>query len=393
MFKVKKSIFILIIASFLIALIGGGEIPYLVFYTLSGVFILSYFWGRKIIKSIDCYQRLENRDYYVGDTIELSSFIDNDTFYPVPYIEIRDKTREEIEGVPSKPTIMSLMPTERERINTKIYAKYRGLYEIGPIEIKVSDVFGGYKWGRKIYTNTFIKVFPKVYTIERFNLNSMQSFGTMSTKQKAYEDNSSISDIKKYSPGDSFKKIHWKVSAKKNGLHVKNYEMTGSASVSIFLDFKNNGFKGDNPRDLEEQAIETTSSLVSYFLNNSVSVNMYVNSLKLYYTKGRDIKEFRNFMEILCEIKASGNTSMGYILEKRVKLIDRKSSVLVITGDITEKDALVYCTVKQMGFDVVVVYVSDSKLNDGIRVLLENYQIKIYFIKSDSEIKGVLEEK
>lgn len=393
MFKIRKSNIIIITAAMLIAIIGGGTIPYLIFYTIAGVFIISYFWGRKIINKVYIYQRAENRDYYVGDTIEITSYVDNDTFYPVPYIEIRDNSRKQIEGEASKPTIMSLMPTEREVINSKVFARYRGIYDLGPVEVSVSDVFGAYNWRRKIYSDTYIKVFPKVYNIERFNLKSMQAFGTVTTKQRAYEDNISISDIRKYFPGDSYKKIHWKVSAKKGTIHVKNYEMTGSASAFVFLDFKKDCFKGDNIRVLEEQAIEAAASIVSYFLKDSVSINMYVNASKLYYMKGRDVKELRNFLEILCEIKADGNSSMGYILEKRIRLIDKKASLLIITGDINEKDAMVYCSIKQMLFDIVIIYIGDNDIDLEIKSLIENNEIKIYHIKSDSDIKGVLESK
>lgn len=391
MFKIRKSAIFILIISFLLARFGGWEVPHLMFYMVFGVIVLSFFWSGRITKKINAYQRIEQRDYYVDEVLEVNSYIDNDSFLPVPHIEIIDRTEEAISGDFAKPTVTSLLPMGREIVHKEIIAKYRGLYDLGPIEIEISDALGIFTRKRKIYSNTPVKVYPRIHRVERINLKSMQSYGTLTTKQKAFEDNTSVSDIRKYSPGDSIKRIHWKVSAKKKNLFVKNYEMTGSAATYIFLDFKKNCYKGENIRDLEEKAVEASSSTISYLLNNSVSIEMYINSSRPYYAKGRDIKELTHFMDILCEIKADGNKTMKDVLEKRVRLISKGSSIIIITGDINEEEALAYGSIKNMGYDIILIYVGDFEVKDEIKREISNYNLKINVIKSDSDVKGVLE--
>lgn len=391
MFKIKKSALVILIASFLLARLGGWEIPHLMFYMTFGVIILSFLWSGHITKKINAYQRIEQRDYYVDEALQVNSFVDNDSLLPVPHIEIIDRTEESVGGEIPKPTISTLFPTEREIVRKNITAKYRGLYNLGPIDIEISDALGVFTRKRRILSNTSFKVYPRIHNIEKINLKSMQSYGTLTTKQKAYEDNTSVSDIRKYSPGDSIKRIHWKVSAKKSNLFVKNYEMTGSAAAYIFLDFKKNCYKGENIRDLEERAVEAASSTISYLLNNSVSVEMYINSARAYYTKGRDIKELVNFMDILCEIKTDGNKTMKDVLEKRIRLISNGSSIIVITGDINEEEAIIFGSIKNMGYDIILIYVGDFEIKEDIKKTINDYNVKINVIKSHSDIKGVLE--
>lgn len=391
MFKIKKSALILLIASFLLARFGGWEIPHLMFYMAFGVIVLSFLWSWQIIKKINVYQRLEQRDYYVDETLVVESLIDNDSFLPVPHIEIVDRTEELISGETPKPTITSLFPMEREIVRKSIRAKYRGLYYLGPIDIEVLDALGVCKRKRRICSNTSIKVYPRIHNIERLNLKSMQSYGTLTTKQKTFEDNTSVSDIRKYSPGDSIKRIHWKVSGKKGKLFVKNYEMTGSAAAYLFLDFKKNCYKGENIRDVEEKAVEAASSTISYMLSRSVSIEMFINSAGAYFTIGRDIKELANFMDILCEIKTDGNKTMKDVLEKRIRLISKGASIIVITGDINEEEASIYGSVKSMGYDIILIYVGDFEIKEDIIKTINDYNVKINIIRSDSDIKGVLE--
>jgi uncharacterized protein (DUF58 family) len=248
-----------------------------------------------------------------------------------------------------------------------------------------------FTWEKKIQTEEFFKVYPRVHNLENFNLKSMQSYGTVTTMQKAYEDNSSVSDIRKYVSGDSMKKIHWKVSARKNCFHVKNYEMTGSAFSYIFLDFKKDSFTGERSLDLEEKAVEAAASIASFMLRNSVSINMYVSCSKLCYTKGRDVKEIINFLELLSEVRPDGQNTMKDVIEKRIRLISKGASVIIITGNITNEELSIYSAVKKMGFDLIIVYVNDKEILEDKRIILDKSDIKVYHIDSESDIKGVLE--
>lgn len=391
MFKIKRSAIIILIITFLMAKIGGWEIPHLMFYMVGGMMLVSALCSRNVSRKLNAYQKIEQKDYYVDDELEISSFVENDAFFPIPHIEIVDRTEETIAGNEIHPTITSILPMGREIIHKKIVAKYRGLYELGPIDVTMTDALGVMTRKQRIFSSIPVKVYPRIYNIESINLKSMQSYGTLTTKQKAFEDNSSVSDIKKYSPGESIKKMHWKISAKKGSLFVKNYEMTGSAATYIFLDFKRNSYKGENLRDLEERAVETASSITSYLLKNSVSIEMYINSGNPYYTKGRDIKELNNFMNILCEIKTDGHRTMKDVLERRIRLISRGSSIIIITGDINYEESNIYGSIKAMGYDIILIYVGDYDLNKDIQMELDSFNIKLNVIRHDSDIKGVLE--
>lgn len=391
MVKIKKSAFVILILSYILARFGGWQIPHIMFYMVLGLLAASFLWSGRINKKISVYQRTEQRDYYVDEVLEVSSFIDNDSFLPVPHIEIIDRTEEKLSGDAAKLTITSLLPMGREIVRREIPARYRGIYELGPIDIEIYDVLGVFKRKRRVLSDTRVKVYPRIHSIEKINLKSLQSYGTLTTKQKAFEDNTSISDIRKYYPGDSIKRIHWKVSAKKRNLLVKNYEMTGSAATYIFLDFKKNCYKGENIRDLEEKAVEAASSVISYLLGSSVSIEMYINCSNAYYAKGRDIKELANFMDILCEIKTDGSKTMKDVLEKRIRLISKGSSIIIITGDINEEEAIIYGSIKEMGYDVILIYVGDFEVKDEIKKEIESYNIKLNEIKSHSDVKGVLE--
>lgn len=391
MLKVNKSYIFLLILSFLFAMSAGWEIPYLAFNIIISGFIISWLWARKVSKGLIINQRVKSMEYNVGDNISVQCFIDNDTILPVPEIEIIDRTTEKITKDEGRITLFSISPTGREAVTTNIKAKYRGMHLIGPVDVEVSDALGIFKFRRRVYSDTLIKIYPRVYNLLNFNLKSMQAYGTVTTKQKTYEDNTSVSDIRKYYPGDSIKKVHWKISAKKGGIYVKNYEMTGSALTYVFLDFKQDSFIGINAIELEERAVEASASIVYYMLKNSVSVEMFVNSSRPYSCKGRELKEISKFLDILCEVKPNGSRRMAEVLSKRVRLINRGASIIIVTGELTEEDLLAYCQIKEYGYDIILIYVSDLNMDEGVNEILINRGIPRFDINSQSDVKGVLE--
>ena len=391
MIKINKEFYFIITATLLLALFGGGKIPYLIFYTISGGLLFSFFWTIIIYKNISGYQKISEHEYYTGDKINILSYIDSETILPAPHIEINDKTSLLLTGLKSNPCVTALKPMERYVYRTDFNAKYRGLYNIGPLEICVKDIFGMFKLEKTIYSNTNFNIYPKLYMLSNFNLKSYQSFGTLSTKVKAYEDNTSVSDIKKYAIGDNVKKIHWKVSAKKGSLFVKNYEMTGTASAYIFVDFHYGCYRGENSRDLEERAAEAASSIAYFLLKNITSVYMYINNDMVSYVKGRDVKEFKGFLNVLSEAKVCGDSRMKDVLQKRISLISSSSSIIIITGTISREDTEIYCQIKDMGYDIIIIYSADLDLRNNKIEKIKNMGIKIFTLNYDSDVKGVLE--
>jgi uncharacterized protein (DUF58 family) len=391
MYRFERKVIFTILVCFLFAIILGGKMPYLIFYTISGAFTISCLWCINTSRKLTSYQKVRKKEFNVGDTIEIETFTENDSLLPVPYVEVADLTLKDINGGRNKTSAATLMPSETELMKNKLQLNYRGVYDVGPVKIRVYDIFRVFSHEIMFYSDLSFKVYPRVYNFENFALKSIQSFGTLTVKQKAFEDYSAVSDIKKYFPGDSIKKVHWKISAKRGELFVKNYEMTGSASVCLFLDFKKDSYKGNNFLDLEERSIETSASIISFMLKNKVSVEMYVNSSKLNFTKGRDIKEIKKFLDVLCEVRSNGNSSMGDIIEKRIRLISKGTSIIVISGKITDSDAITYCSSKEIGYDVILIYINDKILDNHILSMINSYEIKYYWIKSDSNIKGVLE--
>ncbi|WDC84583.1 hypothetical protein PL321_02365 [Caloramator sp. mosi_1] len=100
---------------------------------------LSIIWCVISRNTITANQEVDKTYCTTKDEINLATVVENKSVLPIPYVEV-DKVFLLEEDF--KKSYFSLMPLEKITLNNKINFKYRGIYNIGPIEIKIWDVFG-----------------------------------------------------------------------------------------------------------------------------------------------------------------------------------------------------------------------------------------------------------
>lgn len=391
MLRYNRSIIFMIFLSLVFALLGGGRLPYFLLYIIIFTIAVSYLWMKSVIGKLEFSQRTARGYAYVGDEIDIKTMVYNEGILPIPYIEINNNMIRYITGTAPVNNVVSLAPFDSRSVLEKIKCKYRGYYSFGPVNICLSDVFGLFTWTKKIDCEGALSVYPRVAALERFNIRPMQMFGTITTKQKANEDYSSISDIKKYYPGDNYKKIHWKVSAKKGSLYVKNFDMSGSSEAYIFLNLYFNDYNDIYRADIEEKAVEGAAAIIHYMLSRNINTGMYANCEKMVYIRGRDLKEFKKFLEELIRVKSNGKIPMYEMLESRARLMPRGSSIILITPKVNHVLLNKVTQLREAGFDVIIVYIMFDELSVEYYKIIMHMDIKLFKISLSDDIKLVLE--
>ncbi len=383
--KGKWGLILLAAAAYANAYIMQGRIPFIIFYTLLLSILVSYLTCRSSVRKISGFQRIKQYKFETGEDIKIETVIDNDSIFIIPYLELKDKTFE-VYGEGTDFSVLTIGPWKRKREVRDITIKYRGVYSLGPIELLIQDALRIFTWTRKIESGKSFKVYPKLYNIERLELKALQSFGSISNRQLAFEDSTSISDIRKYAPGDSIKRVHWKLSAKNNRLYVKNFEKAGSTAVYLYLDLYKNAYTGEYAHDLEERAVESACSISFYLMKKAIPIEIYMTNFNISSVKGGDIGCFTRVMDLMCQAKPNGDRVMEDVIEKRLDLMNRGASIVIITSIISSKAAALYIGMRENGYDLNIIYINDGKLSDEKRRMLESCGIKLFMIKHDSQI-------
>ncbi|MEA2011614.1 MAG: DUF58 domain-containing protein [Verrucomicrobiota bacterium] len=210
-------------------------------------------------------RRLPNEDTHVGLSAEMSIVITNLSKRSRQPFIISEKCLFTAGGRFDQ-VVSYLRPSERRIIKRFIPALKRGRYDFDKIVLQGGDPAGIFKRKRYFWIPTEIIIFPEIERISSLPLNRNNTIQSSGRASGMVGFGQEYFAIRRYIPGaDTIKNIHWKASAKKGKLLVKEYESHKIPQISILLDTYKNAVGGEEPYNTNfEFLIKSAASIVDH---------------------------------------------------------------------------------------------------------------------------------
>ena len=103
----------------------------------------------------------------------------------------------------------------------------RGERELGPATVAARDVFGLVEEASEIRGTDSVLVYPRVYRLSPWGRNSLRRLEEFGRSRQREE----FEELREYSPGDPLRDIHWKTTAKRDELVVKEFAAEAEAET------------------------------------------------------------------------------------------------------------------------------------------------------------------
>lgn len=150
-----------------------------------------------------------------------------------------------------------------------ISSPYCGKIHVSVSRFKIYDCFGIWSFKGKIKNEGDIYVVPHINVVNLVanrNMNEYVEDPVMYSEQIPGDDNSQVFDVREYMQGDKIQRIHWKLTAKKEDMYVKEFSMPIDASAMIFAELS----VSDNTDTIKyaDAVIETVFLISMAMLNN-----------------------------------------------------------------------------------------------------------------------------
>lgn len=249
-------------------------------------FIFSLILGIVLSSKIISYFNLINLKATVGDIPELfaneSSYIpiaisNKGKFFSAKYVWVELVFSKNNDS--NRVYISKIGKDEEKLILYQTKFPMRGEYEIKEIKIMSAFPMDFFKNIKRIKAFNKFLVYPEIFSYRQVPEYHFLYEGLKSSVniQKGAE----IKGLSPYTGIEPFKYIHWKITAKKDELWVKQFSMDESRKITIILDWQ-----FIKPL-LREKAISLAASLAIFFDDNFMSWRLISNNFDSEFGQGK----------------------------------------------------------------------------------------------------------
>ncbi len=386
-----KTKLLLIILGLLIIPFGilvGGKLPYFLLYVFLFTLIIPYIHCLCGKLYLSGKIRIPEKELVTGEEIKITYEIENPLIINFPRLEVENSLALKLTGEAEQTRVYSLKAKESIWAETTVVCRRRGIYQIGEIKVDIKDIFNIFSLKKIIDTPIALKVYPQIIPLYNIFIDTSQDFYY-------------FSELREYQEGDSFKKIHWKASAKKDSLVVKQYEEEGNQEVVIILDSSSDNYKKDYNRWIEDKAVEVVISLAQHFLQKNVKVTLYYQHKKeTIEVSGNHYGYLKLFMEEMVVFQTTGEDSYSQYVGNLTSKIKQGSTLYLITPLLDSNLGAEGIRLKMKNLQPRYIVLGDEetdevtwKKNKEISKILKNENVITYMIEAKQDIKNVLEEK
>lgn len=418
--KQRRSVVLfLALLSLLGGLLTGRDLFFNLSYLLGLLLILSFAWAWININYVHISRVTRTRRTQVGRPLEERFTVRNTSIIPKLWLEVHDYST--LPGHFSSHVVNNLGGNKSYtwRINT--LCRERGRYQLGPVRLSTSDPFGLFPMERRLTPTTNVVIYPLTFDIQQFALPVGLLPGGDALRRRTHHVTTNASGVRDYAPGDSFSRIHWRSTARRDRMIVKEFELDPLADIWIVPDMSmfwhatietpasppadsikdyfawiKRHKEFSLPESTEEYTVTIAASLAQYFIQRDRAVGMlgYGQSNEI-VQPDRGERQMNRILETLSVLRATGQIPLTDMLHAESHLFPRGTTVIVITPTVREGWAISARQLARRGLRLVTVLVDPESFGARssaapLAELLQASGMAVYLIRNGDDLTMAL---
>lgn len=379
-------VFALAVVAFVAGLVTGRDLLFTLSYLMGALLILSYAWAWINLNGVHLSRVTRVRRTQVGRPLEERFTVRNTTIVPKLWLEVRDFSTLPYHY--SSHVVNNLGSRKSYSWRVTTICQQRGRYQLGPIRLRTSDPFGLFPMERDLSPTSNVVVFPMTFDIHQFALPVGILPGGDALRRRTHYITTNASSVRDYEPGDSFNRIHWRSTARRDRLVVKEFELDPLADIWVVPDMSVFGHLvprkqaapppppvGDIPgwlkmqdfrlpESTEEYTVTIAASVAQFFLRRDRAVGMlaYGQSNEI-LQPDRGERQFNRILETLAVLRAEGEVPLQDMLYAETHLFPRGTTVIVVTPITREEWSIAARQLTRRGLRVVTILVNPASFS------------------------------
>lgn len=228
---------------------------------------------------------------------------------------------------PAEVTLTAVAPLRETHASYVTTAMRRGVHRVRTAVIRSGGLTGLFEARREVPASGEITVYPGYWKLSRFPLATwtpaFQSVG-LTRRRGGLE----FFGLRDYRAGDSVRHVHWRSSARRGALVVREFEQEIPGSVTLLIDTRPQVQRGHDSENTFEDLIRAAASITWYVTSRGGTVSLLASARAgdLDVTGG-----WKSALRTLAELQPDGRSSPVTVLSAAATAKDQ--AVIILSPD------------------------------------------------------------
>lgn len=410
----RNTIWLLINALLLIGIFTGQAVFFNLAYLFGGLIVLSLAWSWLAVRGVRVGRRTTSRRSQVGRNFTENFSVRNAFFLPKLWLEVRDHS--DLPGHKASHVVPPLLPNSDYSWQVDTPCIVRGAFRLGPMTVISGDPFGLFMTPREINASERMIIYPRSVPITQFKLPIGLISGGDPQRHITHNVTTNAAGVRDYVSGDSINRVHWKSTARRGKLVVKEFEIDPLVDIWMLVDFSAESLMEDPsirrfaengaiipngtglPPSTEEYAVVIASSLAAHFIEKERAIGFvgYVPEREMYQPE-RGHRQLTRILETLAIARSQSQYNLKEMLSLETPNLTRGATVIVITSSLDDSWIAEFNVLARRGIRPMCIYIDPTTFggmpSDEVRGRLNLMKVPTIVIKKGDNLTAALAQR
>lgn len=251
----------IMIMLFVGSLIGRRNVMLLSAAMISGPFIVNGWLANVILRRIEVRRRLVDRTS-AGDAIWVELELTNRKFWFACWLTtLRDEINSASESLDSEVVITRTAPRSTSSARYQLRPMRRGRYVLGPVMVRTRFPLGFVERRKLFDVNSVLLVRPRTGHLtsewRRSRRRNETQVRVLALHEGSVDDE--FQQLREYRPGDPTRKVHWRTSARRDELMIRDDRQAHAPPFTLLVDL----WQPEEPTEADRERVELAVSFVA----------------------------------------------------------------------------------------------------------------------------------
>lgn len=358
---------------FLVALVGIALISRVSFvYGLIAVFVVLGIGVRRIparlARGLVVSREMPDRAF-PGDRIEVEVTVANPSRIPVLWVDLNQAVPTHLRPVDGVRRVVGVGTRTAKSTRYELDCLRRGIYVLEAPRATTGDPFGLTVASATTIGTDVLIVYPRLLPLSSLRIPALAPLAALRTTVPLFSDPARVSGVRDYQRGDSTRSIHWTATAASGRLMVKQLDPTVARETIVALDIDRRDYSRQLRHNGPEMAITVAASVAAHIVERErLPVGLVTEAIdglrgtegETRLSAGRGQDHLMDILEVLARAVPPNDGDFADLMARRAHGLAWGTSLLVVTGSVSEQLAAVLSGVRGSGSEVFVMLVSNS---------------------------------